>query len=93
MQNRGRKLRIDDMYRKLPFWGKIANVTYTVFTIVIIAALLTLWAEAGFVVMVVVVCIVFLPILAVWIAPKKHTGYPRVSGRFRELKGGSIRRK
>jgi len=54
------------MFKKQWFPGKAARIIYTIFAALIIIPLIILWGKASLLGMIAVICIVFLPILAIW---------------------------
>jgi hypothetical protein len=53
--------------------GKLAHTIYIIFAVLIVVPLIVLWGKTTLVGMIAVVCIVFLPVLALWISLRKHS--------------------
>jgi|GEM_PF-2932275 len=60
------------MLKKPQTLGTLAHTMYAIIAVVVILPLIILWSKANIVGVVIVTCIVFLPILAVWIGLRKR---------------------
>jgi ABC-type nitrate/sulfonate/bicarbonate transport system permease component len=61
------------MLKKSQTLGKLVHTIYAIIAVVAIVPLIILWSKANIVGMLVVACIVFLPIVALWIGLRKRS--------------------